>query len=65
MAPSYEYECSHCDHKELRNYSISKAQKVMTCPLCGYHALTKLIGTGSMIKMDGRHFFKEGGGPAR
>ena len=60
MSPAYEYECSSCDHKEIRNYSITGAQKVMTCPQCGEHALTKLIGRGYMFKMDGPGFFKPG-----
>ena len=58
--PTYVYQCSNCDNEELRNYGITKAQKVMTCPKCGQHSLIKCIGTGCMFKMDGRGFFKPG-----
>ena len=59
--PNYTYQCENCDYEELRNYSISGSPKVVTCPECGMHALIRCIGRGSMVKMDGPKFFKDGG----
>lgn len=61
--PYYEWSCD-CGYEEVKNYSISSAPKVRECPQCNEHSLTKLIGRGCMIKMDGAKFFKEGGRPA-
>ena len=61
MSPNYLYQCENCDNEVIQNYSITKSPKVKTCHLCGEHALIRCVGTGCMIKMDGRNFFKEGG----
>ena len=58
--PCYEYDCDNCGHREIRNYSISGAKKVIECPECKQHSFTKLIGRGCMFKLDGVGFFKPG-----
>ena len=57
---NYRWQCENCDHEEDKDYPITKAPKIRTCSKCGEHALYKLIGTGSMFKMDGTGFFKPG-----
>lgn len=59
--PYYLYQCANCQHEELRNYSITKSPKIVTCGKCGKESLTRCIGRGGMIKMDGVKFFQEGG----
>lgn len=55
--PTYEYECSHCEHgfEELQSMLDKKLKK---CPECGKNTLHRLIGSGSGIVFKGSGFYE-------
>jgi len=60
MSPTYRYECSNCEHKELKHLPITQAPKLMICPQCNQHTLHKLVGTGILFDLKGEGFYKNG-----
>ena len=55
--PTYEYECSSCDHAfELFQQMSDPLKK--KCPECGKLKLKRLIGTGSGVIFKGGGFYE-------
>lgn len=55
--PTYDYECSACNHSFERFQSIT-AKPVRKCPSCGRNAARRLIGTGGGIIFRGSGFYQ-------
>ncbi len=55
--PTYQYECSFCEHKFEINQGI-KAKKLTRCPECRTHNLRRLIGPGGSIIFKGTGFYE-------
>ena len=55
--PTYEYECSGCDHKFELFQSIT-AKSIRKCPACGKLRVKRLIGAGSSIIFKGSGFYQ-------
>ena len=55
--PTYQYECSGCDHRMELMQSILDS-KLTRCPQCGQEKLQRLIGSGSGIIFKGNGFFE-------
>ena len=53
--PTYEYECSACDHRFERYQSIT-AKPIRKCPSCDARKLVRLIGTGGGLIFKGSGF---------
>ena len=54
--PTYDYECSRCEHRFEAMQSI-KDSPLRTCPACNEEALTRLIGSGGAIVFKGSGFY--------
>jgi putative FmdB family regulatory protein len=54
--PTYEYECTRCDHRFEAMQKMSEAP-LDRCPECG-SAVRRLIGTGSGIIFKGTGFYE-------
>ena len=54
--PTYEYECSHCDHSFELFQSMSDAVK-KKCPECKKMKLLRLIGGGGAVLFKGSGFY--------
>ena len=54
--PTYDYECTACQHKFEKFQSIT-ASPVRTCPACGKRKVRRLIGTGAGIIFKGSGFY--------
>ena len=55
--PTYEYECSSCDHAfELFQQMSDPLKK--KCPKCGKLKLKRLIGTGAGVIFKGGGFYE-------
>ena len=55
--PTYEYECSRCDHAfELFQQMSAPVKK--KCPECGKLSLKRLIGTGAGVIFKGGGFYE-------
>ncbi len=55
--PTYEYQCSACEHRFEEFQSITAAP-LKKCPACGKRALERLIGTGGGIIFKGSGFYQ-------
>ena len=55
--PTYDYECSECDHKFELFQQMSDSVK-RKCPECGKNRLKRLIGTGAGIIFKGGGFYE-------
>ena len=55
--PTYEYQCSACDHRFEELQSFSEAP-LKTCPVCKKKKLQRLIGTGAAIVFKGSGFYQ-------
>ena len=55
--PTYDYECSVCDHTFEVFQSISEPVK-KKCPQCGKPKLRRLFGTGAALLFKGSGFYK-------
>jgi putative FmdB family regulatory protein len=55
--PTYDYECSHCDHTFELFQSISEAPK-RKCPACSRLKLKRLIGAGAAVVFKGSGFYQ-------
>ncbi|MHC4883603.1 MAG: FmdB family zinc ribbon protein [Planctomycetota bacterium] len=55
--PTYEYECSACEHAFEKFQSMS-ARPVKKCPECGKNKVQRLIGAGSGIIFKGSGFYE-------
>jgi putative FmdB family regulatory protein len=55
--PTYDYECSACNHSFERFQSIT-AKPIRKCPSCGRNAARRLIGTGGGIIFRGSGFYQ-------
>ena len=55
--PTYEYECSSCNHafEALQSMADKKLKK---CPKCGKNHLQRLIGAGTGIIFKGSGFYE-------
>lgn len=54
--PTYDYECSGCNHKfELFQSITAKSEK--KCPKCNKNKLQRLIGPGGAIIFKGSGFY--------
>ncbi len=55
--PTYDYECSACQHRfeELQSFSEAPLQK---CPQCKKKKLSRLIGMGAAILFKGSGFYQ-------
>ena len=55
--PTYEYECSACQHSFDVLQSMAEP-KLKKCPECGKNQLHRLIGTGAGIVFKGSGFYE-------
>ena len=55
--PTYDYECSACEHTFEVFQSISEPVK-KKCPQCGKPKLRRLFGTGAALLFKGSGFYK-------
>ena len=55
--PTYEYECSACDHTFEVFQGINDPVK-KKCPECGQLKLNRLFGTGAAIVFKGSGFYQ-------
>ena len=55
--PTYEYECSGCNHAFEMLQSMTEA-KLTKCPACKNNKLHRLIGTGSGVIFKGSGFYE-------
>ncbi len=55
--PTYDYECSHCDHTFELFQTISEPLK-RKCPACGRLKLKRLIGAGAAVVFKGSGFYQ-------
>lgn len=54
--PTYDYECTACQHKFEQFQSITAAP-LRKCPECGKNKLKRLIGTGAGVIFKGSGFY--------
>ena len=54
--PSYDYECSACDHSFEAFQSMSD-DALVTCPACGKDTLKRLVGGGLGVIFRGSGFY--------
>ncbi len=55
--PTYDYECTACDHAFELFQSISESPK-RKCPACGRLKLRRLFGTGAALLFKGSGFYQ-------
>jgi putative FmdB family regulatory protein len=55
--PTYDYECTACDHSFELFQSISEPVK-RKCPVCGKPKLRRLFGTGAALLFKGSGFYQ-------
>lgn len=55
--PTYEYECSACEHT-LEAFQSMTEKPLRKCPECGKMNLERLIGSGSGIIFKGSGFYE-------
>lgn len=55
--PTYEYECSACDHK-FDEFQSMKDEPLVKCPKCGKKKLHRLFGTGAALLFKGEGFYQ-------
>ncbi len=55
--PTYDYQCSACEHQFEVFQPISAPVK-RKCPVCGELKLKRLIGTGAAIVFKGSGFYQ-------
>lgn len=55
--PTYDYECSQCDHKWEEFQSIT-AKPLRKCPACGKLRAKRVIGAGAGIIFKGSGFYQ-------
>ena len=55
--PTYEYECSNCEHAFELFQQMSDSVK-RKCPECGKLSLKRLIGTGAGVIFKGGGFYE-------
>ena len=55
--PTYDYQCSECDH-EFELFQQMSASVKRKCPECGKNKLKRLIGTGAGIIFKGGGFYE-------
>lgn len=55
--PTYDYECSACDHRFEEFQSIS-AEPLTKCPKCKKKKLKRLIGAGAAVVFKGSGFYQ-------
>lgn len=54
--PTYDYECTECDHTFEEFHSMSTTRK--RCPECGELKLKRLIGAGGGVIFKGGGFYQ-------
>jgi putative FmdB family regulatory protein len=55
--PTYEYQCSACEHR-FEQFQSMKDKPLKTCPSCKKAKLERLIGTGGAIIFKGGGFYQ-------
>ena len=55
--PTYEYECSKCNHR-MEAFQSIKANALRKCPECGKSSLKRLISAGAGIIFKGSGFYQ-------
>ena len=55
--PTYDYECTECEHKFEVFQSITEAKRVKVCPKCGKMKANRLIGAGGGVIFKGAGFY--------
>jgi putative FmdB family regulatory protein len=55
--PTYDYECTACDHTFELFQNINESVK-RKCPACGKHKLRRLFGTGAALLFKGSGFYQ-------
>ncbi len=55
--PTYDYQCTACDHQFEEFQSISAPVK-RKCPQCGELKLKRLIGAGAAVVFKGSGFYQ-------
>ena len=55
--PTYDYQCTACDHEFEHFQSISSPIK-RKCPECGQPKLKRLIGAGAAVVFKGSGFYQ-------
>ena len=54
--PSYDYQCSACNH-EFEEFQSISADPLQVCPSCGEAALKRLVGGGIGVIFKGSGFY--------
>ena len=54
--PTYDYECSACEHR-FEEFQSIKAKPIKRCPKCGGHKVRRLIGSGVGLIFKGSGFY--------
>lgn len=55
--PTYDYECSACEHT-FEAFQQITAKPLKSCPNCGKRNVQRLIGTGAAIIFKGSGFYQ-------
>lgn len=55
--PTYDYQCTECDHK-MEVFHAMSAAPLVDCPACGKPGLRKLIGAGAGLLFKGSGFYQ-------
>ncbi|MBM4084861.1 MAG: zinc ribbon domain-containing protein [Planctomycetes bacterium] len=55
--PTYDYECTACEHRFEMFQSIT-AKPIRKCPQCGKMTVRRLIGSGGAIIFKGSGFYQ-------
>jgi putative FmdB family regulatory protein len=55
--PTYDYECSACNHT-FEEFQSMTAEPLKKCPQCGKPKLRRLFGTGAAVIFKGSGFYQ-------
>jgi putative FmdB family regulatory protein len=55
--PTYEYQCSACEHR-FEVFQSIRAKPLRKCPRCARMKLLRLIGTGGAVLFKGTGFYQ-------
>ncbi len=56
--PTYDYECTECNHKVEVFQSVAKSKPVKVCTSCGKMTAKRLIGGGGAVIFKGGGFYQ-------
>ncbi len=55
--PTYDYQCTACDH-EFEHFQSISSPVMRKCPECGKSKLKRLIGPGAAVVFKGSGFYQ-------